>query len=340
MGGETRARGRTDGIRKVTMYSDLLQLDLGSSDWVLHGTRGERLELAHGRAVSVRTPGGGRVCARRGVVLAGGVFGTAEVLMRTLGRTELGGLWEQTVLPPAPVLLEPSLVSMADCADDLRTGNLHLAGRTRPQAEFTICAANAAEGRPSPVLLAAWVISMNATERGNVTLQDPATDRVSGSLAPAAPAVMEEAARAIFAELRARYGSDLMLPVVSAAFTLGSHHLGGGLRGAATAGRVHGLGNVFVGDMSAYSDDVWGYTTAAAAVAGITAAMRTLEDAERHGAAPGPPPPRSTSALVAVATLAMCVTVAIALVCNAPLQWAMRSQAKAARSCSDSCAHT
>jgi len=73
MGGETRARGRTDGIRKVTMYSDLLQPDLGGSVQVLHGTRGERLELAHGRAVSVGTPGGGRVCARGGVVLAGGV---------------------------------------------------------------------------------------------------------------------------------------------------------------------------------------------------------------------------------------------------------------------------
>jgi len=91
--------------------------------------------------------------------------------------------------------------------------------------------------------------------------------------------------------------------------------------------------------MSAHSDDVWGYTTAAAAVAGITAAMRALEDAERHGAAPGPPPPRSTSSLGAVATLAMCVTMATALVCSAPLQWAMRSQARAACSCSDSC-HT
>jgi len=225
LGGETRARARTDGIRKVTMYSDLLQPDLGSSARVLHDTRGERLELAHGRAVSVHTPGGGRVCARWGVVLAGGVFGTAEVLMRTLGWTELGGLWEQKVLPLAPVLMDPSPVLMADCADDLRTGNLHLAGRTRPQAEFTICAANATAGRPSPVLLAAWVIGMNATERGNVTLQDPATDRVSRSLAPAAPAVMEEAARAVFEELRARCRSDLVLPVFSAAFTLGLHHL-------------------------------------------------------------------------------------------------------------------
>jgi len=211
--------------------------------------------------------------------------------MRTLGRTELGGLWEQTVLPLAPGL-DPSLVSMADSADDLRTGNLHLAGRTRPQAEFTICAANATEGRPSPVLLAAWVIGMNATERGNVSLRDPATDRVSGSLALAAPADMEEATRAIFAELRARYGSDLVLPAVSAAFTMGTHHLGGGLRGAASAGRVHGLDNVFVGDMSAYDDDVWGYTTAAAAVAGVTAAMRATEEAERHRAAQVPPSPR------------------------------------------------
>ena len=172
---------------------------------------------------------------------------------------------------------------------------------TRPQAEFTICAANATEGRPSPVLLAAWVIGMNATERGNVTLQDPATDQVSGSLPRAAPAVMEEAARAVFAELRARYRFDLVLPVVSAAFTMSSHHLGGGLRGAASAGRVHGLDNVFVGDMSAYDEDVWGYTTAAAAVAGVTAAMRALEEADWHNATAGPPPPLSATTLHTVA---------------------------------------
>jgi choline dehydrogenase-like flavoprotein len=316
LGGEARARGRTDGFRKTTMYSDLLKPDLNDSVWVLHETRGEQLRLAHGRVVSVRASSGDNVCARGGVVLAGGVWGTAEVLMRTLGRTELGGLWEQTVLPLAPGL-DPSLVSMADCADDLRTGNLHLAGRTRPQAEFTICAANAAEGRSSPVLLAAWIIGMNATERGNVSLQDPATDRVSGSLPRAAPAVMEEAARAIFAELRARYGSDLVLPVVSAAFTMSTHHLGGGLRGVASAGRVHGLDNVFVGDMSAYDDDVWGYTTGAAAVAGVTAAMRALEEAERHSAALGPPTlPKTTLHVVVVVATGVLVWTALCISAN------------------------
>jgi len=80
---------------------------------------------------------------------------------------------------------------------------------------------------------------------------------------------------------------------------------------------VHGLANIFVGDMSAYDDDVWGYTTAAAAVAGATAAMRALEEAERHSAAQVQPSTRSSLVLSAVASVAIGLLWVAMLLCCA-----------------------
>lgn len=314
LGGEAGARPRSDGIRKTTMYTDLLQPVVNGGVRVLHNRTAERVLLEAGRAVAVRA-GSLTVCSRCGVVLSGGVWGSAEVLMRTLGLSELGGLWEQTVLPVAPFYDRTLVPSLDDCADELLTGNLHLAGPGRPQAEFTICAANPAEGRASPVLLAAWVISMNATERGTVVLRDPVSGRVSGSLAPEPAAAMAEAAAALFDELRSRYGADLVLPPVPAA-TIGSHHLGGGLRGAASAGRVPSIPNLFVGDMAAFDDDVWGYTTGAAAVAGATAAMRALDECGDPPQADGGSSRSAVAMLVGGAALFLFLLVLSVIICE------------------------
>jgi len=229
-------------------------------------------------------------------VSAGGVWGTAELLMRSLELTQLEGLWEHTVLPIFTASLYIPSGTAVDCANQILTGNLHTTGRVRAQAEFIVCPANPDQGRAKPILLAAWVISMNATERGSISLQSASGARVSANLQRGSAEDSLEAVDQIYAELKSRYGSDLVTPDASlrVPFRVTTHHLGGGLRPAASAGRVNNVPNVFIGDMSAYESPVFGYTTGAAAVAGITAAMRAVEEGATCTAPPFPPlPPRA-----------------------------------------------
>jgi hypothetical protein len=79
-----------------------------------------------------------------------------------------------------------------------------------------------------------------------------------------------------------------------------SHHLGGGLSDVARHGRVLGRQRLLLGDMSAFSEMTHGYTTAAAAVAGVVAAMRTLDECALLVSPPPPPATPMPSAPTAV----------------------------------------
>ena len=67
-------------------------------------------------------------------------------------------------------------------------------------------------------------------------------------------------------------------------------------------GRVIGRQRLLLGDMSAFSEMTHGYTTAAAAVAGIVAAMRTLDECALLVSPASPPvtPPPSVPTAVAI----------------------------------------
>ena len=141
------------GLRKGTMYSDLLKpaaaISTATALTIRHDTKGERVlwdgEVAHG----VLLDSGEIACARCGIISAGGVWGTAELLMKSLGLTSLGGLWEHAVIP----LFDTALFGDAPPCDSslLRAGNLHTDSIGRAQAEYLIC-----DSSP-PRLLAAWV---------------------------------------------------------------------------------------------------------------------------------------------------------------------------------------
>eukprot|EP00965_Chrysotila_dentata_P177574 5866164-Pleurochrysis_carterae.AAC.1 len=89
---------------------------------------------------------------------------------------------------------------------------------------------------------------MNATSRGEIILEN---DRVYGSheMLGGQPSAGVNAVESVFAELRARYGQNLVTPAYNPQYLVLSHHLGGGVQGAAAAGRVSSLSNVFLGDM-------------------------------------------------------------------------------------------
>ena len=267
-------------LRKTTMYTDLLNLSHGAAarPTVRHSTRAMRILVDDSgtKARGVLLEDGTVACACT-VIAAGGVWGTAEVLMASLGLLKLGGLWEHGTLPIFDyAIFGPPGALDSTCSFPLRSGNLHTPAPTYAQAEFTIC--DSPSGGP-PRLLAAWVLVMEASARGEVLLDRAGGGRVRGnhSYFEGQPTLATDAIDAVVTELRTRFGANLIVPAWSG-LIVPSHHLGGGVAGAAAQGRVTGLSNVYTGDMSSYGSMVHGYTTAAAAVSGIVAAMRATEE--------------------------------------------------------------
>ena len=150
------------GLRKSTMYIDLFEAAVATASAtaveagflynlssVRHNTKGDRVLFDGYVARAVQLSSGEIACARCGIILAGGVWGSAELLMKSLGRTSLDGLWEHGVIP----IFDTALLGAAlPCnASLLRAGNLHTNSPGRAQAEYLLCDTS------PPRLLAAWV---------------------------------------------------------------------------------------------------------------------------------------------------------------------------------------
>ena len=237
----------TLGLRKHSWFSDLV--DLSDPRFTFSASRGASLDLHQTstvgsdpkRATAVRTAAGELARARCAVILSAGVWGTASMLMSSLGSTTLSGLWEHAVQPIVnPIQFDATFISR--CYGRLRTGNLHSTGPYKAQAEFIICAADPAVAGSAPTLLSAWVLSQKASARGTIHLLD-GDGTVAGNYTHLAgePDAAAGAVDEIIAELKARYGSDLSVPDLSELNIVPSHHLGGGVSPVASAGRVHSL---------------------------------------------------------------------------------------------------
>jgi len=266
----------TSGLRKSAMYLDLLYDEVVAgaprAPEVRHDIKAERVLFDENRsATAVELSDGSIACARCSIISAGGVWGSAELFMRSLGRSSLNGLWEHSVVPIVDAsLFNPTALPCA--TSELRAGNIHTASAERAQAEYLIC-----NGDP-PRLIAAWVIVMNPTSRGEITIDEPGSkSRVRGNLVHE-QALAAQAVSTTLEELKLRYGSDLVIPPFDPTGVIGTHHLGGGMGDTAQYGRAVNISNLYLGDMSAYATPVHGYTTGAAAVAGVVAAMRALEE--------------------------------------------------------------
>ena len=93
----------TLGLRKHSWFSDLV--DLSDPRFTFSASRGASLDLHQTstvgsdpkRATAVRTAAGELARARCAVILSAGVWGTASMLMSSLGSTTLSGLWEHAV---------------------------------------------------------------------------------------------------------------------------------------------------------------------------------------------------------------------------------------------------
>uniref|UniRef100_A0A7S4F0F1 Glucose-methanol-choline oxidoreductase N-terminal domain-containing protein n=1 Tax=Chrysotila carterae TaxID=13221 RepID=A0A7S4F0F1_CHRCT len=153
----------TSGLHKTSMWGDLV--DKSASQLTISPLKGVQIvkDATGTRATGVQLSDGSVPRARCSVVLSAGVWGTAEILMRTFGLRKLGGLWEHAVLPVLDPLLYPGPDGLANtqgmddsgCTSRLKAGNLHTPTRERAQAEFLICEADPNVTGDAPRLLAA-----------------------------------------------------------------------------------------------------------------------------------------------------------------------------------------